>query len=242
MDSMDYWRLCDELSVIQAALLIAGADPSTAHVYVERWNIERRPDGYEAAKAALKNAIRSKRLPAIVRYEAHPRGYNEQVFIGMATFVHNTRKYVFKEEPDWEATTITVDDLKHWLTSRGFRTGFFFPEADARPDYLNPASPCYAMKLAAALDAWEAVSREPELKRGKSVKQSLMKWLRIHAAKYDLIKEDGNPNESGIEEIAKIANWDTKGGAPRTPEPLSLPAPLPNLTSSNLPDLDEVPF
>ena len=25
------------------------------------------------------------------------------------------------------------------------------------------------------------------------------------------MKEDGNPNEQGIEEVAKIANWDTKG-------------------------------
>jgi hypothetical protein len=29
-----------------------------------------------------------------------------------------------------------------------------------------------------------------------------------------LTKEDGN-NEQAIEEIAKIANWDMKGGAPR---------------------------
>jgi hypothetical protein len=27
-------------------------------------------------------------------------------------------------------------------------------------------------------------------------------------------KEDGNPNEQGIEEVAKIANWDIRGGAP----------------------------
>jgi hypothetical protein len=28
IESMDYWRLCDELSVVQAALLVIGEDPS----------------------------------------------------------------------------------------------------------------------------------------------------------------------------------------------------------------------
>jgi hypothetical protein len=41
--------------------------------------------------------------------------------------------------------------------------------------------------------------------------------LRQHANKFGLTKDDGNPNEQGIEEVAKIANWDTKGGAPKTP-------------------------
>jgi hypothetical protein len=45
----------------------------------------------------------------------------------------------------------------------------------------------------------------------------LVAWLRQHANEFDLTKEDGNPNEQGIEDVAKIANWDTKGGAPRTP-------------------------
>src|SRR5262249_8679108 len=42
-------------------------------------------------------------------------------------------------------------------------------------------------------------------------------WLRQHANEFGLTKEDGNPNEQGIEDAAKIANWDTKGGAPKTP-------------------------
>jgi hypothetical protein len=53
--------------------------------------------------------------------------------------------------------------------------------------------------------------------KGKTVKQALLKWLRKNADKFGLTKDDGNPNEQGIEEIAKISNWDTKGGAPKTP-------------------------
>jgi hypothetical protein len=66
--------------------------------------------------------------------------------------------------------------------------------------------------LAAAIEAWKAVSADAELRRGKSVKQALMVWLRQHAKEFGLTKEDGNPNEQGIKEVAKIANWDTRGG------------------------------
>jgi hypothetical protein len=59
MEGWDWWRLCDELSVIQAALLIAGRDPSSDANYVEGWPPEKRPPGYEAAKTAIANALRS---------------------------------------------------------------------------------------------------------------------------------------------------------------------------------------
>ena len=42
-----------------------------------------------------------------------------------------------------------------------------------------------------------------------------MKWLREHAANYKLSDEEGKPNETGIEECAKVANWQDKGGAPK---------------------------
>jgi hypothetical protein len=71
--------------------------------------------------------------------------------------------------------------------------------------------------LAATIEAWKAVTADEELRRGKSVKQALAVWLRQHANEFGLTKDDGNPNEQGIEEIAKIANWDIRGGAPKTP-------------------------
>jgi hypothetical protein len=88
---------------------------------------------------------------------------------------------------------------------------------EAGPDYLDHFHAHYAPKLAAAVEAWKAISNDPQLRSGKSVKQALVVWLRQHANDFDLTKSDGNPNEQGIEEVAKIANWDTKGGAPRTP-------------------------
>ena len=114
-------------------------------------------------------------------------------------------------------TTVAVKDLRNWLKSRGFKTGFFFPEPQqTEPDYLNELHERYSPKLAAAIEAWKAVSADPTLTANKTVKQALVIWLRQHANRFGLTKEDGNPNEQGIEEVAKIANWDAKGGAPKT--------------------------
>ena len=192
MDALDYWRLCDELSVVQAALLIVDEDPSGTQ---EKNDPGNRPKGYDAAKAALVSAILRKRLSARI-IESGEEDFGA---------------------PDWHLTTIAVEDLRAWLRSRGFKTGFFFPVPEADPDYLSESHPNYSAKLAAAIEAWKAVSADAELRRGKSVKQALAVWLRQHANEFGLTKEDGSPNEQGIDDVAKIANWDTRGGAPKTP-------------------------
>ena len=67
MNGLDYWRICDELSVIQAALLIVCLDPGEDGVgeYVEGWDAHNRPPGYDAAKSSLINSI--------LRFHAHHR-------------------------------------------------------------------------------------------------------------------------------------------------------------------------
>ena len=117
---------------------------------------------------------------------------------------------------DLQATNIQVEDLCTWLTDRGINSGFFFADNPDRPNYLNPTHPRYAPKLAAAVKAWLATEDEETIK-GKTAKQALIKWLREHAAEYKLSDGEGKPNETGIEECAKVANWQEKGGAPKTP-------------------------
>ena len=102
----DHWRLCDELSVIQAALLILNVDPSGGE------SSSNRPEvGYDAAKTALINAIKGKRLRAKIVHD----------------YVENDDgEWTRCSEPDWHRTTIVVEDLRAWLKSRGIRTGSFF--------------------------------------------------------------------------------------------------------------------
>jgi len=198
LQALDYWRLCDEINIFQAALLIVGEDPSQ-NEYIENWDMDKRPAGYEAAKTALRNAVESKKLPAEVTeiFEDCDGGFKS---IGA----------------DWNQTRIEVSEIKKWLAKRGIATGFFFPDGRVEAEYLDTNQDHYAPKLAAAINAWQAVNSDPGLLKGKTPKRALEIWLRAHANDYGLTKDDGNPNETGIQEVSKIANWDTKGGAPRT--------------------------
>ena len=201
MEGLDYLRLCDELSVIQAALLIAGCDPSPAAAYVEGWAPENKPVGYEAAKTAISNALQ--------------RGVITGQLIPL--YEHDINGNVcdaIEESIDLSRSRIDVKSLRGWLAGRGLKTGFFFPEERDFGDYLDPRHPRYAPKLAAAVLAWRATENERDQR--EVPKQALMKWLREHAADFGLTDEDGKPNETGIEEAAKVANlisagWVTQG-------------------------------
>lgn len=215
MESLDYWRLCDELTIVQAALLIVGEDPAVKQDYVLNWNPENRPRGFDAAYAALKHAVTGNRLKATIRLVGrNERAYRKEIAFGDDL---NGKKVAFLDVPDWEETTIAVDDLRDWLRGRGLRPAFFFPPTIDTPDYLDPNHANYAPKLAAAISVWKTVTADPALMRACTAKQAMVKWLRLNGDRYGLTKDDGNPNEQGIEEVAKIANWDAKGGAPKTP-------------------------
>jgi hypothetical protein len=218
MTGLDYWRLCDELTVIQAALLIVDRDPSELQEYIQSNSPQDRPLGYDAALAALTHAILSRTLSASIRRNAWLRGYNEEPEAGVSIGRDSeARQVMYEADPAWDRTTVAVDDLRAWLRTRGFASGFFFPQSSGAVPYLDPKHPNYAPKLAAAISAWEAMSSDLSALRNKSPKQALMVWLRKNADQFALTKDDGYPNEQGIEDVAKVANWDTKGGAPKTP-------------------------
>lgn len=199
MKSLDYWRLCDELTIEQAALLIVGEDPNGRYFHVEGTSIDLQPEGYVQAKSAISSALRSSLIKGNVtpktRYDAES---NASVSIDRSIDASNS--------------SIEVESLRAWLKSRGFSSGFFFPTATDQPDYLNSAHPRYAPKLAAAVNAWLAVTDPSK----KTPKQALEKWLRENAAKYGMADEDGHPMVTPIEDCSKVANWNTSGGAPKS--------------------------
>jgi hypothetical protein len=192
LSSLDYWRLCDELNIIQAALLVVGRDPASPEDY---------PSGYEAAKNAISKALRGSRI----------KGHLVPEYINAL----NGNAEPIDRSIDLRESTVYVASLREWLVSRGISSGFFFPGEPSQPGYLNPEHPRYAPKLAAAVTAWLSFEELPIL--GRSPKQALSKWLREHAAEFGLSDDEGNPNDTGIEEVAKVANWQPAGGAPKTP-------------------------
>lgn len=251
MNGLDHWRICEALSIIQAALLFIGLDPSEDGVEenVEEWHASKRPPGYTAMKCALVNAIQGGQLSATLRYRG--RKMREEIFeqydVEYADAIEGPgldeieirKTWLLKAEaprvvqidsntpaeyengpvlicekfPNWYYSTVKVDDLREWLRGRGISSGFFFSEPKSEREYLDKQHERYAPKLAAAVSAWENAKVMP----GKSPKSQLQKWLREHAANFGLTDKEGKLNQLGIEDVAKVANWQPSGGAPKTP-------------------------
>lgn len=70
MDDLDYWRRAAELSIVQAALLVAGENPDPLAEYVENRSSDERPSGYDAAKHAIKLALLSEDIQGTIVLEA----------------------------------------------------------------------------------------------------------------------------------------------------------------------------
>jgi len=204
MEGLDYWRICDELTIVQAALLLVSEDPAELQSDVEKKAPALRPPGYEAAKAAFGHALTKNDVS------------------GRLFFMANHDTGSDKLDPvegriDVQKSTIEVASLKRWLSNRGFNGGFFFPaKLGFSLDYLDKNHPRYAPKLAAAVRAWRAMDDETIIE-GKSVKQAIEKWIREHATELGLADTAGNPIKQAIEECSKVANWNPAGGAPKTP-------------------------
>ena len=120
------------------------------------------------------------------------------------------------EEINWVDTTIDIGSLTQWLKSKNVNDSFFTDNANFVLGFADRDSSFYAPKLAAAVQAWTEVTNNPELLKNKTPKAALDKWLREHAAEYGLTNDSGNPNNQGISEICKIANWKPEGGATPT--------------------------
>lgn len=211
MDRTQRWKLADELTVFQIALLIAGYDPAE----FDRDRYSAWPDEVKIEISpflnAIKNAARSGKLQFI-----------KEVYEGLGTV-----------EINWDDSIINIDSLIAWMKSRSFVDGFFIQKSEELDAISNKLAENYAPKLAAAVRAWNEVTSDPEALNGKTPKKALEIWLRKHANEYGLTDKDGNPNRLGIEEICKVANWKPGGGASPTPATSAAP---PEAASSPAPD------
>lgn len=202
MDRIDRWKLADELNVFQIALLIAGYDPS-----------EFEADSYSD-------------WPAEVKVEMSP-------YLNAVKNAARSKRFVFKKEAidafdgdiDWKSSLIEIESFTSWLRLRNFNDGFFITETEHVSGISNVSGEFYAAKLAAAVRAWTEITADPKALIGKTPKKALEIWLRKHANEYGLTNKDGNPNELGIEEICKVANWRPSGGASPTPISAEQPSP-----------------
>ena len=199
------WLLHDALTLHQAAALIAGIDPNKIHnphtglEYCDYDNggLPVFMDRYKTVFYALEQAVLVQTLHAI-------KGIADN-----ATFVPST-------------TLIKLDDILIWLKRKNFTEGFFFPNTNKIPDYLNPHHSRYAHKLAACVKVWLAMEDKNLLKKGIPAKEAMKLWLGSRYKELELFYlhdnskgKAGDINEGAIAEITRISNWST--GAPKTP-------------------------
>jgi len=204
MQGIDFWRFSEELTIVQAALLFTGHDPADHNGIENRTN---RPIGYDAIKHAIIVGINTKSLSGHIHRDTS-NDYHEE--------------YINLDE-----STVNVESLKSWLRNKGVRKHMFFFPQDIEEEFLNKTHLRYSPKLAAAVTAWK-IHSDKNLLKATTPKKAVMKWLRKNAAEYNLTDDEGRPLESTIEEIAKVVNWDQKGGAPSTPSRASVDTNIKN--------------
>lgn len=254
LSSLDYWRLAEELSVIDAAILITGNDPEEKedvrddNGYIIGQQQRRDYNGYEAVFKALRLAILGDKLRATVALRArdpvHINGgyyvsgepvhyrreleadgnelavqfdtllrasdFKRSIFSNRSlTLLKNATTLYALKEPAWDETTVSVDDLKAWLSSRGLAPRFFFPQGQSE-GFRDESNPRYSSKLACAVAAWEAVAKA---KPNMSVKGTVEEWVRANAVVFGMIGKDGVPTEKAISEVSAVVNWQIGGGA-----------------------------
>lgn len=238
MDELDVYRLADTYSLTHAAALICGVAPSQIRGPGDfdsdsyRWHIRRRddnddtPEKYDAVLNTLKHAVERGTLEAEKRY--------------LGKYIPEYVQYVDDEEGDgrWvpvgnfdpAQTLVDVDDLRAWLLSLGWKPEFFFRDAPDVPGYLDPNHPHFAYKMYAAIWVWQAVqdknTRDDIRRGGMSLKTGMEHLLKKNYKKLGLLHrrdsaqhgyKAGDMNLSAISEVAKIANSEEEGGAPRAP-------------------------
>jgi len=124
----------------------------------------------------------------------------------------NMRRFYFIKEPDWERSTVKVDDLKDWMQRRGRRPAFFFPDTNEDSEaFRNPAHEHFSAELDFAVTVWQALL--PERKFRSGVKAAIETWI---AANLKAWQGDEPISGAAKERIATLVNWNKGGGAPKT--------------------------
>jgi len=86
MESIDFWKLCDQLSIVHAALLVAGYNPSD-HQAVENNSLNNQPSGYDGAKHAILSGLRKCTIEGELKYEEPYNGNGEPYLCVHSSYV-----------------------------------------------------------------------------------------------------------------------------------------------------------
>lgn len=188
-DSVDIWRLCEDLSIFQAVMLSLGYDPSAISSHnIQSIPYEKYPQDYDALKRLILSAIDKGMVEGKIIYESD----------------FNGNEYLCLDE-----SQVNILSLIAYYKKIKYSDKYFNLSSINNKLYADKSSAFYSAKLHAAMDVWEAISQDSELRKNKSPKQAIIQWLNDNRENYDL-------SNTAINEIAKIVNWQSEGGAPKT--------------------------
>lgn len=208
-DEFDYYKLMDDLTIHEAAALIAGASPNEINSGDYNGDVCHYLDDthknhiFSVCVSAITRAIERDVIPAIIRTH------------GRFSYWKPSSQAAWQpiDDIDPSKTTIEREDLRAWLKERGFNHGFFFPDTSNKiKPYLDPDNLHYAKKLAALIAAWEAADKAAQNDSAidKNPNAFVAKWLIENADSYNL--RDKDQTEGFFKELAATCNWNSVGG------------------------------
>jgi hypothetical protein len=205
-DKLDLWRKCPYLTVDEAMNLILGFVPGK--YWFDYMSESKMPSKAVPVYKALIKAIREFGLCLYFNgTEATDEAtLNRLNVVSYDEYLHSCW---------WHEGKIRTEDLKNWLRREGFPSAFFEIKPANIPDYMNKDLEEHSYKLAAAIEAWEYFYTHGLTNPKKSLKENIEDWLTENANRLNLLYNK-KVSQTAIEEIAKIVNWKTEGGAPKS--------------------------
>jgi len=205
-------KLADSLSIIQAGCCVVGMPPS----YLK---YESAGLGYSWPNTAFSRQLPMDQVRTVITAlcNAITTGKLSAENIAIPSPEEAGTNQLRSTDYDLWETLIDVEELKRWLLSRNCKPPFFFGDESTNvPTHMDKNHPNFSKQLNAAVQAWEAI-QDDELRKGKSVKATAIAWLENNFRTLDLVHQ-GKRNNNAIERIAALINWETGGGAPKTPD------------------------
>ncbi|MEO6299597.1 MAG: hypothetical protein ABIO62_08205 [Paracoccaceae bacterium] len=196
-DPLGVWRICEQLSIVQAGYLAMGIDPRL----LTDPRTSKELKGCETLEQLNTLEVIVQALALAV--SASPERFAASVKFGeLPPFKFGTMNVT--------GTTVSVPALCKWLDSRGFRPEFFFPTEKYRVlEFLDPNHVHFSDELAFAVKAWRALATSHSPK--KSPKASIRTWIEANLSMWD---GKNPPSIEAKERIATVLNWEKSGGAP----------------------------
>ncbi|KDD84036.1 hypothetical protein L519_4810 [Bordetella bronchiseptica MBORD678] len=254
MPDLSGWNPVAEFRAIEAALLLSGIDPWDHEDFVRgrRALMHSRVKQFKSMERAIVTAISQGTLAAravVSLFTDNGDNYTQNFdlvnhsWADIDTFqTMITRPSLFAwvakaridyarprpapkpmvTAPPW---TPELSEVLRDIGEDSDRTDTITPEAvrplliENKPSFLDPDNEMSPVELRAAADCWEAITVDGDpSKQGKAILAVAKEWLQNNRSKY------GDLSGEAIERIAKVVNWNKKGGAPRTPDKPTHPA------------------